>query len=292
MPEPFRGSSSELTRQQLRAARFSRIHRDVYVLMPAEESLALRVDAALAAVPDAVVSHATAARLLRLPVDDDGRVHLTRAPGAAASKHPGIKPHRAVLPPYDLTVREGRRVTTPERTFLDLAAVLSDVELVVLADAVVRMVGQARVERRLRKARRVRGVRRARGALLQADPLSDSPAETRTRLILHAAGFPALRHGLDVVDEYDGWLARPDLADEAAKVAIQYDGLVHLGDDPERRRFDIDRDELLRQHGWQVVVLTAVDLRHPDRLIAKVRAAYARASSVALRPIQGGPDGA
>jgi very-short-patch-repair endonuclease len=292
MSEPFRGSASPLTRQQLRAARFVRLHRDVYVLTPADVSLGLRVDAAVAAVPDAVVSHRTAARLMGLPVDDDGRIHLTRRPGAPASKHPGIRPHRARLPAADVVDRDGRRVTTPERTFLDLAAVLSGVDLVVLADATLRMVGRDRVERRLRKAPGVRGVRRARGALLQADPLSDSPAETKTRLILHAGGFTGLRHGLDVVDPLDGWLARPDLADEAAKVAIQYDGLVHLGDDPERRRFDIDRDEDLRRRGWQVVVLTAVDLRDPDRMVAKVAAAYNRASSVALRPIQGLAHGA
>jgi hypothetical protein len=292
MSEPFRGSASRLSRQQLRAARYTRLHRDVYVLLPAEETLALRVDAALAAVPDAVVSHSTAARLLRLPVDDDKRVHLTRKPDAPASKHHGIRPHRAVLRAADICVREGRRITTPERTFLDLAAVLGDVELVVLADAVTRMVGRERVERRLRRATGVRGVRRARAALLQADPLSDSPAETKTRLILHAAGFCRLRHGLDVICPLDGWLARPDLADEDAKVAVQYDGLVHLGDDPERRRMDIDRDEDLRRHGWQVVVLTAVDLRDPARMVAKVRAAYDRASTVALRPLQRGHDGA
>jgi hypothetical protein len=129
----------------------------------------------------------------------------------------------------------------------------------------------------------VRGLRRAEAALALADPKSDSPAETRCRLTLHDAGFRALRHGIDVSDEDGGWLARPDLADPVARVAIQYDGLVHLGDDPERRRSDIDRDELLRQAGWQVVVLTAVDLRQPARMIAKVAAAYARAAATRHR---------
>jgi hypothetical protein len=237
----------------------------------------------LALFPDAVVSHQTAGRLLGLPADDRF-IHLTRTAATAASETAGVRTHRARLPASDVRTHDGRPLTSPERTFLDLAAQLSDVDLVVLADAVLRRVGVEAVERRLRSARGVRGVRRARGALLQADPLSDSPAETKTRLILHAAGFPRLRHGTDVVDAYGGWLARPDLADEEAKVAIQYDGLVHLGDDPERRRFDIDRDEVLRQHGWQVVVLTAVDLRNPQRMVAKAAAAYARSSSGGARP--------
>jgi hypothetical protein len=172
-----------------------------------------------------------------------------------------------------------------------LSASLRHTELVVLADAVTREVGLTSVERRVAAAHGVRGVRRARAALAVADPEADSPAETRTRLILHGAGFRGLRHGVDVSAD-GGWLARPDLADEEAQVAVQYDGLVHLGDDPEQRRSDIDRDELLRQHGWQVVVLTAVDLRNPQRMVQKVAAAYARASSVAVRPTHGRATGA
>lgn len=282
--EPFRGSAAGLTRQQLRGQRFRRVHRGVYVLTPADDTLALRADAALTLFPDAVLSHQTAARLLGLPSDDRGLVHVTRPQATAATERQGIRTHRARLLRADVVSVEGRRLTSPERTFLDLAAVLSDGDLVVLADAVTRRVGEARLARRLSKAAGVRGVRRARGALLQADPLSDSPAETKTRLILHAAGFPRLRHGLNVHNDHGSFLARPDLADEGAGVAIQYDGLVHLGDDPERRRFDIDRDESLRQHGWQVVVLTALDLRHPERMVAKVAAAYARAASVGARP--------
>jgi GNAT superfamily N-acetyltransferase len=285
MAAPFRGSRSDLTRQQLRAARFERLHRDVYVLTPAAVSLALRVDAALALFPDAIVSHRTAALLLGFPVADDGLVHVTRPDASAASERHGVRTHRAELPTWDVTTVDGRRVTRPARIYLDLAATLPQVELVVLADAVARGTGVAALERRLKRAYRVRGVRRARTALALADPLADSPAETRTRLILHGAGFSGLRHGVNVSDAHGGWLARPDLADEDAKVAIQYDGLVHLGDDPEQRRADIDRDELLRQQGWQVVVLTAVDLRNPHRMIEKVRAAYTRTSSGGLRPV-------
>lgn len=284
MPEPFLGSRTGLTRQQLRSSRYARLHRDVYVLVPTEVTLGIRVDAALAVFPDAVVSHQSAARLLALPVDDDGLVHLTRPHAPAASVRKDVRIHRAALPGTDVITCNGRSITTPERLFLDLSASLSHVELVVLADAVSRRVGVDAVATRVSRARGARGVRRARAALAVADPGSDSPAETRTRLILHASGFTSLRHGRDVGDGDGGWLARPDLADEDAMVAVQYDGLVHLGDDPEQRRRDIDRDELLRQHGWQVVVLTAVDLRHPDRMIAKVRAAYARASTGGLRP--------
>lgn len=255
----------------------------MFVLTPADASLAIRADAIRTALPDAVISHRSAARLLNLPVDDDKLLHITRLPTAGVSERPGVRTHRTVLPPEDVFVHDGRRLTRPERTLIDLSAILSPVDLVVLADAVCRRVGITCVQDRAAAAHHVRGVRRLRSALALTDPGSDSPAETKTRLILHEAGFSRLRHGLDVIDPYDGWLARPDLADPAAKVAIQYDGLVHLGDDPEQRRADIDRDELLRQPGWQVVVLTAVDLRHPERMIAKVAAAYTRSNATPRR---------
>lgn len=277
MNQPFLGSSSGVPRQQLRSRRYRRLHRDVFVLTSLADSLAVQVEALLTAVPDAVLSHQTAARLMALPVDDDRLLHITRPPKAGICERPGVRTHRRVLREDEVHEQQGRALTRPERVFLDLAPLLSHVELVVLADAVARRVGLAALTSRAASATGARGVRRARAALALADPASDSPAETRTRLILHAAGFRALRHGLDVSDPDGGWLARPDLADPVAKVAIQYDGLIHLGDHPEQRRADIDRDELLRQHGWQVVVLTAVDLRHPQRMIDKVTAAYSRA---------------
>ena len=278
MAEVFRGSESGLSAGQLR--RYSRIRRDVYALVPAAQTVGLAFDAAAAVLPDAVLSHHSAAAYWGLPVDRDGLLHVIRPPGRAVSVEPRTRTHRAALADDDVVLLRGRRVTSLPRTFLDLAGRLDHVGLVVLADEVVRRVGAETVDLRLARAAGARGVRRARAALTVADPGSDSPAETRTRLVLHGAGFTALRHRVDVCDAYGGWLARPDLADPVAKVAIQYDGLVHLGDDPERRRADIDRDELLRVEGWQVVVLTAIDLRHPDRMVAKVAAAYARAASV------------
>lgn len=278
MTDPFRGSASGLTPSRLRNRRYRRLTRDVYVLSTAADSLALAVDAALTAVPDAVASHQTAARLQGLPVDPDGVVHLTRPAGGPVTARPGTRTHRAALEPADVIAHRGRPVTSPARTFLDLAAVLPHLELVVLADAVSRRTGLPELARCVAGARGRRGVRRAQAALALADPLADSAAETRCRLVLHAAGFASLRHGLDVSDGVGGWLARPDLADADRRVAVQYDGLVHLGDDPEQRRADIDRDELLRQERWQVVVLTAIDLRYPERMVAKVAAAYARST--------------
>ena len=274
---PFLGSASSLSRQSLRARRFRRETRDVYVLADHAPSLRLRVGALQTALPDAVASHTTAALLARLPVPRDARVHLTRPRGSGVSERPGVLTHRGHVRPSEVVTDDGVRLTGPARTWIDLAARLPLVELVVLGDAVARLAGLGVLSGAVDRAAGLRGVVRARQALTRIDPGADSPAETRARLVLHDAGFTALRHQVELRDEHGGWLSRPDLADTAAGVAVQYDGLVHLEGGPEQWRADIDRDERTRAAGWEVVVLTAVDLRRPSLLVAKVAAAYVRA---------------
>lgn len=276
---PFVGSTSGLTRQRLRARRYAQVSRDVYVLSEQAGQLAERCRALLLAVPDAALSHATAAQLLALPVRPDPLLHLTRPAGVAVTRRRGVCAHVRALDPSELLTVQGLRTTDPARTFLDLAERLGGEDLVAVADVVARRTGLDALRATVGACPPRRGLVAARAAVALADPGADSPAETRTRLLLHAGGFRGLVHGVQVVDDTGGWLAAPDLADPEARVAVQYDGLVHLTRGPERWRRDVDRDELTRQAGWELVVLTALDLRVPGRALAKVAAAYARAAA-------------
>jgi hypothetical protein len=278
-PPPFLGSASDLTPQRLRGTRYRRQTRDVYVLATREQSLDLRCRSLLLVLPDAVLSHQTAAAVLGLPGDIGPQVHVTRPPGSSASERPGVRTHRRPVDDGEVVERRGLRVTSPVRTWLDLAAVLPPVPLVALGDAVARRTGIPALQAAVDGAGRRRGVVRARAALPLIDPGADSPSETRARLLLHEAGFRGLRHGVRILDEDGGWVATADLADPVARVAVQYDGLVHLDGGPEQWRRDIDRDEMSRAAGWEVVVLTAYDLRRQDVAIAKLAAAYARAAA-------------
>lgn len=276
-PPPL-GSRSGVSRSKLRSRAFARVTRDVYVLAEHASSFGVRCDGVLLALPDAVLSHATAAVAQGLPVPHDDRLHVTRPAGCPASERAGVVTHRRVVRPDEVLVSAGRPTTTPVRTFLDVAPVLPLVDLVVLGDAVAARAGLPGLQAAVREAAGRPGVRGAREALRLVDPGSDSPAESRARLVLHGAGFRGLRHQVQVLDEHGGWVSRPDLADEDARVAVQYDGLVHLEAGPRRWRADIDRDEQTRAAGWEVVVLTARDLRQPALAVGKVAAAYARAA--------------
>jgi hypothetical protein len=277
---PFLGSASELTPQRLRGKAYRRVWRDVYVASAADLDLRLRAEAAVVAVPDAVVSRSTAGVLQRLPVRDDGLVHLSRSAKAAQTVRDGVVVHRCPVEADETVVVAGLRLSDPARTFVDLAATSSFEELVALGDAVVRRQGRAAVEAAVARRRRRRGLVLARAVLPLLDPGAASPPESRMRVRLHAAGFTALRHGVVVSDGSGGWVAEPDLADDVARVAVRYEGAVHFDGGVERWRHDLQRDELTRLAGWQVVVATALDDRRPHLPLQKVTGAYRRAAQL------------
>jgi len=280
MTEPFRGSASGRSRQQLRGRAFSRVLRDVYVLEGRELTLRTRVEAALLLFPDGTPCTTTAAQLQELPVQDDGVTHLARGLRAPRSERAAIQVHRLALLPDEVFELRGMPVTTGPRTFADLAATHPLEELVAVGDVVLRRWGSDAVAEAVARSRRRPGAVLLRQALPLLDAGADSPAETRARLRLHAAGFSGLRHGVVVRDVGGGWLGQPDLADEVAKVALQHEGAVHFQKGERQRRKDLDRDEVVRQEDWQVVSSTALDDAKPDRLIAKVTSAYVRSAKL------------
>jgi hypothetical protein len=189
-----------------------------------------------------------------------------------------VRVHRTPVAADERHDLSGLPVADGPRTFVDLAAHLDLEALVAVGDVVVRRWNTDAVAAAVARRPRRPGLVLARQALPLLDPGADSPAETRARLRLHAAGFTALRHGVTVHDRHGGWVAAPDLADDVAKVAVQHDGDVHRIKGQRQREQDVQRDELTRQADWEVVVATALDDRRPHLLLDKVSDAYRRAA--------------
>lgn len=248
------------------------------MLRSADITVRTRVEGALQVFDGATVCLATATALLRLPVDDDGIVHLDRGPGAPRSSRAGIKVHRLGIPPERTLDLDGIRVADGPRCLADLSARLDLESLVALGDVVARRWTDEDIAAAVRDHASRPGAVLLRQAVPLLDSRSDSPAETRARLQLHAAGFTSLVHGTVVRDAGGGWLAAPDLGDDVAKVAVQHEGEVHFLKGVKQRRHDVDRDDLSRAEGWEVVVSTALDDAKPHRLIERVTAAYRRAA--------------
>ena len=294
------GAELGLTARVLEGRRFSKPWRGVRVVRGAPETLFERCRAAALVLPhSAVFSHETALELGRwlAPGMGDGPSRYaeredTRAPIHVTVPHHAVRPqrvgmvgHRTDLLGDEILHLGGLRVTSPWRTWLDLGATSSEVDLVILADALRRRVGtcpyQASIEGR-------RGARALRRALTRSRSGVDSPMETRLRLLFEDAELPEPAVNRPVVRSDGSPLHRPDLSWPRWRVAADYDGRHHADrDSPQdvrsgrasdwRVRQDISRGDLLDDEGWILRVFTSFDVFHaPARAVERMRAALRR----------------
>ena len=137
---PFRGSDALaaglLSRGRLRGPGFRRLFDDVYVAADVPVDLALRSRAAHLLVDGrGVPAGYSAAEILGAscgPPDAPAEVAL---PGGCLLRQPGLRVHRGILAPDEVTTVAGIGVTTRARTAYDLARAPSLVEAVVAVDA-------------------------------------------------------------------------------------------------------------------------------------------------------------
>ena len=93
------------------------------------------------------------------------------------------------------------------------------------------------------------------------------------RVVLVLADIPVVPQY--AVVHHGHLVARVDLGLPEWRLAIEYDGTWHvLREQLERDRLRLNR---LHEAGWTVLHVTAAMLRHPDEVVATVRAAMQRA---------------
>ncbi len=214
---------------------------------------------------------------------EDFLVDVAYPPSVARRQIKGVR-HRQWRPdPSGVTSVGGLRVSSPARTWMDLAALIPPDYLLAAGDHIVRYSSAqiAGLRQVVQWADRRRGVRNARSILEMINPGAESPPESRVRYWLHQYGLPDPEVNADIVVR-GSWLARGDLVFRDRMVVVEYDGVVHLAED--RRRYDAKRRNLLQEHGWRVVVLTADDLLRPYAMAQTVLAALAR--STPTRPFR------
>jgi hypothetical protein len=268
-----------VTDWQLRHLEIVRSSRDTYLPAAMADDVRARVAAVLIGAPNsAVISHRTAAALwgLQIPLTaDDRRVHLTVPPTTRIRSRADRQVHCATLPEWQVARRGGVALTSPGRTWRDLASELSPAALLAVTDQMMaRKYPREAFQRILAGARGLRGVRTAREVLPVADALAGSPMESVLRWLVHEAGLPApvLQH---VVRGEDGeFLGRVDLAWPQHGMLIEFDGDVHR----ERRVFvnDLRRQNRLVLAGWVVLRFTSADVTgRPAWVVSAIRRALA-----------------
>jgi len=252
-----------ITEWQLRHRDIVRASRDTYLPGSAAIDLRSRIDAVLLGAPSAaVLSHLTAAAVwgFEIPlVPDDARVHLTVPPGSRVRSRADRRIHCSVVPEPEMRRLRGLTVTSPSRTWIDLAAVVPAGALLALTDQMLaRRFPADEFPRILARARGRRGVALARSVLECADPLAGSPMESVLRWLIHEAGLPrpVLQHVIR--DAGGAFLGQVDLAWPLHRVVVEFDGDLHR----ERRVFvkDLRRQNGIILSGWRLLRFSSADV--------------------------------
>ncbi|WP_345061974.1 hypothetical protein [Leifsonia kafniensis] len=224
-------------------------------------------------------SHTTAAQLYGMPVPYrlslDPRVHIAVPAPARAPHARGLVGHALGVGEHELcTMVDGLRVTTPIRTWFDLAHALPLLDLVAAGDYLLHgeypMVEANDLVQALGTLRN----RRIRRKLLRAadllDPRAESAPESILRTLLMLAGIPVSRVNHSVTDRFGEFVARTDLIIDRYRVILEYQGDYHRTTKGQWRA-DMTRRARLEAEGWRVMELNADDLTNPVELVRRIR---------------------
>jgi hypothetical protein len=263
---------------------------------PAEQvdDLAGRCAALLTVCPDgAVIADGAAGSLhgIWLPEDHEGPIETilyrdVDVPRAYARSRRGeLKGRRRCLQPDEISIVDGVPVTSPARTWIDLAERLSMPDLIAAGDSVLRMSTTAsELDLMVRRARGRRGVVRARAALPLLNARSRSRPESHLRYALVSSGLPEPNVNLAIYSDIGEWLAEPDLSYDEARLALEYNGADHAK--VKRMRRDITREIDVKRRGkWRVEVFGPTEVfDRPDQTAAFVREIYRERVNARVRP--------
>lgn len=273
----------EQLRTLLRRGLAVRVFRGVYRDARCEPGPALLARALGLVLPeDAVISGHTAA-WLHGHGPSSARDHVPEAVvprGCCIPRRRGLRVREALVPDREVSVVAGLRVTSPARTVLDVARRPGDLtEAVVVADALLQRGRCTRAElaEGLTGMRRWRGVAQARAVVEHAEPLAESPGETRLRMALVLGGLPRPEAQLRVTRPDGSFAARCDLAYPDVRLLLEYDGVEVHG--PDQLAADLTRQNLLFDLGWHLRRFTGFHVRHRQRaIVASVGALLAAAA--------------
>jgi AbiEi antitoxin C-terminal domain len=140
--QPFsraQARAAGLTAEMLLSRRFHKICWDTYVAREVPITPLLRATAVSRLVPSGShISHHTAAELWGAAPPADGATHVTLPSACGRLVRQGVRSHYRKHP-AQTTLRKGLPISTPEQTFLDLAAIgVGLVDLVVVADSLIK----------------------------------------------------------------------------------------------------------------------------------------------------------
>lgn len=270
---PFLRASAAATGsvRELRTPAYRRLLHGIYVAASVEVTPLTIAEAALLPFGEkAWASHATAARVLDLPIPALPGEHVTVVESRRRRSRKDVACHLA----RKGWVNEvgGVKVSAPQQVFLELATQLTLVDLVIVGDHMVR---KGLVD--LGTLREFCADSSGPGAVLARTAVGyvrngvDSPMETRLRLLIVLAGLPEPEVNLLVGDEVER--RKYDLSYRRSKTILEYDGRQHV-ERIEQWEADLERREGIDDDQWRILVFVAKDIyKSPGRTLERIHRA-------------------
>jgi very-short-patch-repair endonuclease len=231
--------------------------------------------------PYAYFCGATAASILGIPlpsaVEEAPDVHVGVPAEHRTLVGRGIRGHTYQTTDTHIHRPSGLVLSTPQRTWCELAARLTVTDLIVAGDHIVKRAAPLATLAQLSDAvtlnRDQRGTRKLRTALPRVNEASESPQESRVRLLLNWGQIEGWVANFSITTRA-GHRYRADFAFPARRLILEYQSYFHEG--TEKFRADMTRVSRLQADGWFVLLLNADDLRDPAELTQRIRSALAR----------------
>lgn len=264
--------SHGLTWKMLQSNSWRRVSRGQYASRAIPDDTMLRLAAVKERLPAGFAfSGSTAAWILGRDVPACDPIEVTIGRDIAVRARAGVKVRRASLAVADVIVRRGYPVTSPLRTTCDRGSGRNLIEAVVAIDDFLHagLVGLSELNRYVESNPGTKGIRRLRRAVSLADPLAESPMETRLRLELVLGRLPKPCLQVELHDRAGQFLGRVDLFYPDVGLIIEFDGQNHR----ERFAADLRRQNALVNAGYRLLRFTASDLLVRGAVAAQVRRA-------------------
>ena len=232
------------------------------------------------------VTHQSALLAWDLPVDQScstGEIHVGHHEQRRWARRPGVRLHSvsALVPILSAT---GMPTVAAAYAIAQVGAGVGVEAAVVAADAALHsgLISPRELHEAVRQATGMRGCSRLAALLDLVDPRSESPGESRLRLLLRAAGVQVTPQV--VIRDDDGrFVARVDLLVDGTRTIVEFDGLMkYRGEENSEALVQEKRRELaLHRLGYRVVRVVWDDLADPERLLSLLNRGPERAVPLA-----------
>ncbi|TFC28474.1 hypothetical protein E3O25_07935 [Cryobacterium sp. TMT1-3] len=222
----------------------------------------------------AFFSHHTAALLFGAPLPPNITTNILHVsvplPGRALRVN-GVAGHALAVGDNELIVWLGFSITSPARTWCDLAESLTLRQLVAVGDYFINWRSPLATYAEL--ARAVDGNRRGKLVLRHALSLlngrAESSPESELRVIVVTNGLPHPLVNENIFAASGRFLCRADLLFKQYGELLEYEGDQHRTDQRQWRR-DLTRTADVESEGLHVTRVNADDLRQESQLVARI----------------------